>query len=192
MRDEIERERRKTHREDPERVPPHVILVSPPHIMDPNEQRVIHHAQLLQQLRIPPELLCEQSAFLRAQLERLAAVDPVEVLQYRTRVLRRTLLRVLTADGRALEIVRLVDVLVRGEEVVHDHEVDFASVGKLDAVEAVEARDERVWIVLHMLVVLLQDLPQVLVLGMMDGLDDEAVVAREVEERSRLARRAKL
>lgn len=85
-----------------------------------------------------------------------------------------------------------MDVAVRREEVVHDDKVDLLAVRELDAVEAVESREERVRIVLDVLVVLLEDAPEELVLRVPDRLDDEAVVAREVEERARLAGRAEL
>ena len=39
-----------------------------------------------------------------------------------------------------LEVVRLVNVAVGREEVVHDHKVDLLAMRELDAVEAVEAR----------------------------------------------------
>jgi hypothetical protein len=42
-----------------------------------------------------------------------------------------------------------------------------------------------------MVVVVLQDLPQELVLGMVDGFDDVFVISREIEEAAALARRAK-
>ena len=83
-----------------------------------------------------------------------------------------------------------MDVTVWREEVVHDDEVDLAPVRELHAVQAVEAREQRVRVRLHVLVVLLEDPPQELVLRVVDRFDDEAVVAREVEERARLSRRA--
>ena len=47
-------------------------------------------------------------------------------------------------------------------------------------------------IVLHVLIVLLQDPTEELVLVVVDRLDDEAVVAREVEERAGFTGRAEL
>ena len=84
-----------------------------------------------------------------------------------------------------------MDILVRGEKVVHDHEMDLTTMRELHAMEAVKAGDKSVRVVLHVLVVLLEDRPQELMLRVVDRLNDEPVVAREVKERSRLARRAK-
>lgn len=47
-------------------------------------------------------------------------------------------------------------------------------------------------VILDVLVILRQDLAEELVLGVMDGLDNEPVVAREIEERPRLAWRTEL
>jgi hypothetical protein len=70
--------------------------------------------------------------------------------------------------------------------------VNLAPVRQLHAVQAIEAREERVRVGLEVHVVVLQDREQELVLAVPDRLDDEAVVARKVEERARLARRAEL
>lgn len=73
--------------------------------MDADKQAVAHNAELLEEVRVTPELLGEQRTLLRTELERFAAIDPVEVLQDRARVLRGLLLGVLAANGRALEVV---------------------------------------------------------------------------------------
>lgn len=103
--------------------------------------------------------------------------------------------RNLVSEGRAreeqrtdLEIVGLVDVAMRREEVVHNHEMNLPPPRQLDPMQSVEARKERVRVLLDVLVVLLEDLAQELVLRVSDRLDDEPVIAREVEERPRLAR----
>ena len=48
------------------------------------------------------------------------------------------------------------------------------------------------WIALDVRMILGKDAAEELVLGVVDGLDDEAVVARKVEERAGLAGRAEL
>ena len=58
--------------------------------------------------------------------------------------------------------------------------------------QAVEATEQRVRVGADVLVVGLEDLEQKFVLGVADRLDDEAIVAREVEEGARLAGRAEL
>lgn len=91
-----------------------------------------------------------------------------------------------------LEVVSLVNIPMGREEVVHDDEVDLAAARELDTVKAVEAREEGVRVLFDVLVIFLEDAPQELVLRVSDRLDDEAVVAREVEKGARLARRAQL
>lgn len=81
---------------------------------------------------------------------------------------------------------------MRWEDVVHYDEVDFATAGKLDTVEAVKPREERMWVRFDMGVVRWQDAQKEGMFGMVDGLDNEAVVAREVEERTGLSGRSKL
>jgi hypothetical protein len=85
-----------------------------------------------------------------------------------------------------------VNVLVQREEVVHDQEMDLLSARELHAVQAVEARDERVGVVHDVLVVCRQHAPQELVFGVVDRLDNEPVVPREVEETATLPGRAEL
>ena len=79
---------------------------------------------------------------------------------------------------------------MRRKQVVHDDEMDLASIGYLYAVQAVELGKESVWIFLHMVVVVLEDLAKKLVFGVVDSLDDVLVVAGEVEKAAALAGRA--
>lgn len=55
----------------------------------------------------------------------------------------------------------------------------------------IELGDKCVRIVLDMFIVLAKDLPQKLMFGVVDGLDDVLVVSREVEEASTLSWRTK-
>jgi hypothetical protein len=70
--------------------------------------------------------------------------------------------------------------------------MDLASIGYLDAVQAVKLGKKRVRVLLNVVVVVLQDLSEELVFGMMDGLDNVLVVAGEIEEAAALAGRAEL
>lgn len=148
--------------------------------------------ELLQEFRISSELFSEQRALLWTELERLSPVDPIEILQNRTRILARLVLWILPTDGTSLQIIRLVDILVRREEIVHDDKVDFSAMRELDTMKAIKPGKKRVGIVLHVLVVLFEDRAEELVLRVMDGLDDEAVVSGEVEEGAGFTGRAKL
>lgn len=73
------------------------------------------------------------------------------------------------------------------EQVVHDDKVDFPSVRHFHSVQAVELRNQRIRIALNMLVVIRQDLAKQFVFGMMNGLDDIFVVAREVKKAAALS-----
>jgi len=160
--------------------------------MDPNQQAIIHNIHRLQKLRIPPQLFRQQRLFLRAKLEYIAAVDPIKVLQHSSRILHRLVLWILPAHRAPFQVVRLMHILMRREEVVHDHEMDFTSMRELHPMQAIKPAEERMRVLLHMRVVLLQDAEQKLVLRMSNGFDDETVVARKVEKRARFARRAQL
>lgn len=59
----------------------------------------------------------------------------------------------------------------------HNDKVDFAPAGKLDAMEPVKARKERVRVVLNVGVIGRQDRAQEAVLGMADSFDDKLEVA---------------
>jgi hypothetical protein len=70
--------------------------------------------------------------------------------------------------------------------------MNLAASWELDSVETVESGKERVGVVLDVVVIVFEDRPQKLVLGVADGLDDVLVVAREVEEGARFSGRAEL
>ena len=48
--------------------------------------------------------------------------------------------------------------------------------------QTIKAGEKGMWVRTHVLVILFQDPPQEFVFGVVDGLDDETVVSREVEE----------
>ena len=102
-----------------------------------------------EELRVLFNLFDKQFPLGRSELEFLMAFQKVDVLHdARAPVCAR--LGVAT-DGGALEVVRLVNVAVRRENVAHDDKVNLAAVGELDAVKAVEASEEGVRVVLHIL-----------------------------------------
>lgn len=181
-----------TYREDLQGVAADVVLVTTTHVMYANEQTVVHDAELLQELRVSPELLRQKRTLFWTELERLVTVDPVEILQRRAWVLACTFFRVLPPNRRSLQVISLVDVPMGREEVVHDDEVDLVSVRELNAVQSIKSAEQRMRVRLDMVIVQGEDSPEELVLVVMDRLDDEAVISREVEERSRFAGRAQL
>ena len=121
-----------TYRKDLERVAPHLVPVSTPDVVDPDEQTVIHHVHRLKKVRVATELFRQERTLLWPELERLSTVDPIEVFEHRTGVLFRFLFGVLSPYCTALEVIRLVDVLVWWKEVVHDDKVDLSAPGELD------------------------------------------------------------
>jgi hypothetical protein len=68
--------------------------------------------------------------------------------------------------------------------------MDLASIGYLYAMQAVELGKKGVWVFLDVVVVVLEDLAEKLVFGVVDSLDDVLVVAGEVEKAAALAWRA--
>jgi len=107
---------------------------------------------------------------------------PVQVLQHRTRVPLRFILGVLPAHRTAFQIIRLVNILMWWEKVVHNDEMDLASSGQLNTMQTIESTEECVRILLDVIKVLRKNAQQELVFRVSDRLDDEAVVTRKVEE----------
>jgi hypothetical protein len=70
--------------------------------------------------------------------------------------------------------------------------MDLASIGYLYAMQAVKLGKKRVRVLLNVVVVVLQYLPEELVLGMVDSFDNVLVVAGEIEKAAALAGRAEL
>lgn len=170
-----------------ERILAQILGVASPHVVETYEQTVIHDVEAIQKGDVALQLSLEERKLLRAELDLPVAVNPVEILENGALLLLGLLLGVLAPDGGAFEIIRLVDVSMRWEQVVHDDEVNLASVRELDAMQTVEATEERMGVRLDMLVVVFEDGEEELVLRMSDCLDDEAIVSREVEERSGFA-----
>ena len=134
----------------------------------------------------------EKLPLVRSTLQLSVAPHPVQILEGGSRVLLQVRFAQVTADGGTLQIKRLVDIAVRWEEVVHDNEMDLPPICHFDPVKTIELRNQRVWVFLHMLVVFGENLPQDLMFGVVDGLDDILIVSRKVEEAPALARRAQL
>ena len=107
--------------------------------MDADEQAVIHHTDAAQELCIASQLLCQQCPLLRAELEQLAPVDPVEVFEHSSRICSGFFLGVFPPNCAPLEIIRLVDIPVGREQIVHNDKVDLATMRQLDTVQTVKA-----------------------------------------------------
>jgi hypothetical protein len=199
--------------EDGEHSIAEVVAVASDDVVDTGEEGVVHNSELLHQFRVATELLFEERLLLWSESELTMPIDPVEVLENRTRVVNSFILGVKASDGGTLreggrgrsasvqdeddggnhlEIIRLVDIAMRRKKVVHDDKVDLLSPGELDTMKTVETGKQGMGVLLDVLVILLEDAPEKLVLRVANRLDDEPVVSREVEERARLARRAEL
>lgn len=173
---------------DAESLVPQVLLIAPLEIVNSNQKRVVHDLESLQQLNILLELLEEKLLLLNPELEMSLSAEPVEVLQGCSRIRLQIFLLEVSANSRAFEVEGLVNVSVRGEDVVHDHEVNLLAVGHLDTVKPVELRKECIRVVDNVLVVFLENLSKKLVLGMVDCFDDILIIAGEVEEAAALSR----
>lgn len=150
--------------------------------MYPNQQRVIHHVLPLQELHVPPQLLGQQRSLLWTKLERPPPINPILVLQNSSRVLLRLLFWVFPSESTSFQVVRLVYISMGREEVVHDHEMDLPSSGKLDSVQTIEPGEKGMRVIFDVCIIVLQDRSEEFMFGMGDGLDDESVISREVEE----------
>mmetsp|Transcript_8731 Transcript_8731/g.27852 ORF Transcript_8731/g.27852 Transcript_8731/m.27852 type:complete len:215 (+) Transcript_8731:726-1370(+) len=123
--------------------------------VDADEQRVVHDVLCLQELCVDAQLLQQLAAHGWADEEAAATLRPVEVLEHRVRLAGR----VEATKGGPLEVEPLVNV-ERAKDVVHDYKVTDVLLVRLDAVEAKEAGDEGVWVRLHVLVVLNEDVTE--------------------------------
>lgn len=119
-------------------------------------------------------------------------MEPVHILQGSLWIEFGFFLGVFSAPSRSFQVVRLVYVTVWRKQVVHDDEMNLSSPGQLDPMQAVKAREQCVWIVLYVLMIVLEDGLQKLMFRVMNSLDDEAIVSRKVEERARFAGRSQL
>jgi hypothetical protein len=76
---------------------------------------------------------------------------------------------------------------MRRKQVVHDDEMDLTPIGYLYAMQTVKLGEERVGVLLYVVVVVFQYLPEELVFGVVDGLDNVFVVSGEIEEAATLS-----
>jgi hypothetical protein len=70
--------------------------------------------------------------------------------------------------------------------------MDLASIGYLYAMQTIKLGKKSVRVLLDMVVVILEDLSQEFMFGVMNSLDDVLVITREVEKAATLARGAQL
>lgn len=91
-----------TYLENGQHAIPQIIPIALDHIMESDQQTVIHDAHFLQELRVGPQLLLEKRPLLRSEIERPPTVDPVEVLQDGSRVCSGLFFGILSADRRSL------------------------------------------------------------------------------------------
>ncbi len=119
-------------------------------------------------------------------------VDPIEILEDGIILVLEELLWIFPADRTSFQIESLVNILVGRKQIVHDNEVNFPTSRQFHTMETIEPRQESVRVLLDMIVVLFQDAKEELMLAVAYGLDDETIVAGEVEEGARLAGRAQL
>lgn len=147
---------------------------------------------LPEELCVAAQLLRKERALFGAEFEHFATIDPVEILQDRAWIGGSLGLRVFATYSAALEVERLVDVPVRGEEVVHNDKVDLVTAGKFYSMKTIKSREKGVRVVFDMVVIVFEDGEQEFVLRVADGFNDETVVSGKVEEGAGFARGAEL
>lgn len=103
-----------------------------------HEQGIVHDFDALQELGIPPQLLCKQCLLFRPKLQYPPAIHPVDIFEHRLWVGLGLVLGVLAPIRRSFQVICFVYVVLRWKEIVHDDKVDFASPRELDSVQAVE------------------------------------------------------
>jgi hypothetical protein len=128
-----------------------VVLVSTFQVMDTDEQTIIHDVEPGQQFHIPLGLFHKEMALLWSELQLAVAVDPVKILLSCTWVVAELLVADCTSKSRALQVIRLMDIPVRREDVAHHYKVNLASMRQLYTVQAKESAQKGMWILLNML-----------------------------------------
>jgi hypothetical protein len=58
-----------------EHVASDIVAVSAPHVVYANQERVVHHLELLEELGVVAKLLCEEGVLFRTELEFLAKIQ---------------------------------------------------------------------------------------------------------------------
>lgn len=117
--------------EDPQLVVPQPFAVSTPHVVQPNQQTVVHDAELLEQRGISLQLLFKQPLLCRPQFYPTPSMKPIQIFQHRSRL--GFVLWILSSNRRALEIKCFVYVTMGRKEVIHNDKVNLGTPRKLDA-----------------------------------------------------------
>ena len=87
------------------RIASNLDAVSVLHFVHANQGRVVHHLDLLEELGVAAQLLCEEGAYFRTELESLAATDPVEDFKHcpLARILTCAFLRIYSTVSATLK-----------------------------------------------------------------------------------------
>lgn len=93
------------------------------------EERIARHLHSLEEHHVPFKLCSRECALLRPEFQPPSLSKPIDVFEYRTRILASLGLIVLSPDLTALEIARFVNAEAGGEQVVHRHETDLLVMG---------------------------------------------------------------
>ncbi len=150
--------------------------------MDTDKEGVIHNTEFLEKLRVSTYLLSQERPLLRTQLQRFPPIYPVQILEHRSRIHGSPFLGILPPHRTTFQIVCLMYILMWGEQIVHNDEMDLPSMGKLHTVQSIEARQQGMGVGLHVGVVSGENSTEELVLGVVNSLNDKAIVPGEVEE----------
>lgn len=89
----------------------------------------------------------------RAKNDLLLIVDPILILEDCMSIPGNFLFRCQPAECRTFQVICSVDILIGRKYIAHDDKMGLATPGKLDSVESVETRQQRVRVVADMLTV---------------------------------------
>jgi hypothetical protein len=99
-----------THRKHFESVIPHVVAIPSPHVVDADQQTVVHHTDAAQELCVASYLFRQQCSLFWAELEQLAPINPIEILEHCSRICSSLFFGILPPNRAPFEIVGFMDV----------------------------------------------------------------------------------
>ena len=150
-------------------------------LADRQEQRVVHDVELFEHFEVLGDGLYELELVLAGHVdEAVGRVEVVDVFEHGGAGVFD-----LALDGRPFQVVQLELDAVQLEvfqRVLHHQEVDFRDLGDLDRKHPVDAGQQALLVVAHVLEVLRQNLDHLLLLLLRDSLDDQTFVVAEKEE----------
>lgn len=141
-----------------QRLVPQVLFIPALEIVYTDQQRVIHNLQPLKEGHVALHLRHEHLLLRRSKFEMQIPAQPVQILECGPWILIQVLFPEITSYRAALQIERPMNIAVRREEVVHDDKMHLLAIRQLHPMQSVELRQQRIRVLAHMLVIILQNL----------------------------------